>query len=232
VCDYLEQHQHNIREVALVGGEPLLLPENERLLDVIPEDCVVTLITNVAVDFETNKIFRKLCTRERVGWSMSFDNIDNRFEYVRYGASWQQLLANVTQIRRLMSTKNHWGGIHAVYNIYNATHLVDITQFARDNDLSIQWQSLYQPEYLDPTRLGDHVANGARNELEKLLATDLCTSSERQFFENVLANMQSRDDLRAEFAQHIHDIDTKYHVNPHLNFTKLWPDLSYLLPNE
>jgi sulfatase maturation enzyme AslB (radical SAM superfamily) len=232
VCDYLEQHQHNIREVALVGGEPLLLPENERLLDVIPEDCVVTLITNVAVDFETNKIFRKLCTRERVGWSLSFDNIGDRFEYVRYGASWQQLLANIIQIRRLMSTKHHWGGIHAVYNIYNATHLVDITQFARDNDLSIQWQSLYQPEYLDPTRLGGHVASGARNELEKLLATDLCTDSERQFFENVLTNMQPRDDLGSQFAQHIHDIENKYHVGTHLKFAKLWPELSYLLPNE
>jgi len=232
VCDYLEQHKHNIREVALVGGEPLLLPENERLLDVIPQDCVVTLITNVAVDFETNKIFRKLCTRERVGWSLSFDNIEQRFEYVRYGANWQQLLANIAQIRRLMSTKNHWGGIHAVYNIYNATHLVDLTQFARDNDLSIQWQSLYQPECLDPTRLGDHASNGARNEIQRLLATGLCTSSEQQFFENVLTNMQSREDLRSEFAQHTHDIETKYHVNPHLKFVKLWPELAYLLPNE
>ena len=232
VCDYLEQHRDNIREVALVGGEPLLLPENERLLDVIPEDCVVTLITNVAVDFETNKIFRKLCTRERVGWSLSFDNIEQRFEYVRYGANWQQLLANITQIRRLMSTKNHWGGIHAVYNIYNATHLVDLTQFARDNDLSIQWQSLYQPECLDPTRLGSHAVSDAQKEIQRLLATGLCTSSEQQFFENVLTNMQSRDALGSQFAQHIHDIETKYHVNPHLKFAKLWPELAYLLPNE
>jgi molybdenum cofactor biosynthesis enzyme MoaA len=228
VCDYLEQHRDNIREVALVGGEPLLLPENERLLDVIPQDCVVTLITNVAVDFETNKIFRKLCTRNRVGWSLSFDNVGNNFEYVRYGANWQQLLSNITQVRRLMSAKGHWGGIHAVYNIYNATRLVDFTQFARDNDLSIQWQSLYQPEYLDPARLGDHVAISARNEIEKLLATDLCTDSEQQFFKNVLTNLQSRDDLRLEFAQHIHDIENKYHAGTHLKFVELWPELYYL----
>jgi organic radical activating enzyme len=232
VCDYLEQHQHNIREVALVGGEPLLLPENERLLDVIPEECVVTLITNVAVDFETNKIFRKLCTRERVGWSLSFDNVGNNFEYVRYGANWQQLLSNITQVRQLMNTKGHWGGIHAVYNIYNATRLIDLTQFARDNDLSIQWQSLYQPECLDPTRLGEHAVNDARNEIQRLLAIDLCTASERQFFENVLTNLQLRDDLRPQFAQHIHDIEHKYHADPRLKFVELWPELSYLLPNE
>ena len=29
VCDFIEQHYKHIHEVALVGGEPLLLPENE-----------------------------------------------------------------------------------------------------------------------------------------------------------------------------------------------------------
>ena len=89
VCDFIEQHHEHIHEVALVGGEPLLLPENDRLLDVIPESAIVTLITNLNVDLQTNKIFRKLAQRQRVGWSMSFDNIDQRFEYVRYGGSWE-----------------------------------------------------------------------------------------------------------------------------------------------
>ena len=46
VCDFIEQNNQHVQEVALVGGEPLLLPENERLLDVIPADAVVTVITN------------------------------------------------------------------------------------------------------------------------------------------------------------------------------------------
>ena len=146
VCDYLEQHTDNIREVALVGGEPLLLPENERLLDVIPQDAVVTLITNAAVNLDNNKIFQKLAKRNRVGWSLSFDNIEQQFEYVRYGGEWEQLLSNLDRIQELMRTQGHWGGIHAVYNVYNITKLVDFTQFARSRGLSIQWQSLYQPE--------------------------------------------------------------------------------------
>ena len=87
VCDYLDQHHDHIREVALVGGEPLLLPENERLLDVIPDDCIVTLITNASVDLDANRIFHKLQKRTRVGWSLSFDNVGERFEYVRHGAT-------------------------------------------------------------------------------------------------------------------------------------------------
>lgn len=228
VCDYLEQHQGNIREVALVGGEPLLLPENERLLDVIPDNCIVTLITNTAVDFETNKIFRKLSTRTQVGWSLSFDNIEEQFEYVRYGASWQQLLENLKQVKRLISTKHHWAGIHAVYNIYNATRLVEFTKFARQQGFTIHWQSLYQPECLDPARLGDRAVADARKEIHTLLESDLCNDSERMFFNNVLDNLKTQDNLQSEFKQHLVDIETKYHVDERLKFFKFWPELEYL----
>ena len=100
VCQLIEHQQEHIRDVALVGGEPLLLPENERLLDVIPEDCIVTLITNMSVDMENNKIFKKLATRNKVGWSMSFDNIEQRMEYVRHGASWQLTKTNLQTVKQ------------------------------------------------------------------------------------------------------------------------------------
>jgi organic radical activating enzyme len=96
VCDFIEQHHEHIHEVALVGGEPLLLPENNRLLDVIPKDAIVTLITNLNVDLDSNKIFQKLTTRNKVGWSMSFDNTGERVEYVRHGASWDLIKENLS----------------------------------------------------------------------------------------------------------------------------------------
>jgi MoaA/NifB/PqqE/SkfB family radical SAM enzyme len=226
VCDYLEQHQHNIREVALVGGEPLLLPENDRLLDVIPEDCIVTLITNVAVDFSTNRIVKKLLARERVGWSLSFDNTGERFEYVRHGADWPQLLRNLETLRPLMQSKRHWGGIHAVYNIYNATCLIELTEFARSQGLTIHWQSLYQPDCLDPQRLGDQTKQLALQEIDQLLALDICLASERLFFQTVKSNIQAaRDDLRTEFVAHIQDIEIKYHTDTAGKFKQLWPEL-------
>jgi MoaA/NifB/PqqE/SkfB family radical SAM enzyme len=227
VCNYLEQHRHNIREVALVGGEPLLLPENDRLLDVIPADCVVTLITNVAVNFSTNRIVKKLLARDRVGWSLSFDNTGERFEYVRHGADWQQLLSNLNILRPLMQSGQHWGGIHAVYNIYNATRLIELTEFARSQGLTIHWQSLYQPDCLDPQRLGHQTKQLALQEIDRLLALDICLASERLFFQTVKSNIQAtRDDLCTEFATHIQDIETKYHPDTAGRFKQLWPELA------
>lgn len=229
VCDYLEQHKPNIREVALVGGEPLLLPENDRLLDVIPEDCTVTLITNMSVDLDNNKIFAKLAQRTRVGWSMSFDNIEQRFEYVRHGGRWDLLTKNLATLKPLFQSQGHWGGIHAVYNMYNATRLIEFTQFARDQGLTIHWQSLYQPECLDPSRLGERTVELAKQEINHLLNSQLCIDNEQQFFKTVLNNLSGTENLHKEFTTHISEMEKIYHTDQLGQFQTLWPELSYLM---
>ena len=227
VCDYLEQHQTSIREVALVGGEPLLLPENVRLLDVVPASATITLITNASVDLESNKIFKKLATRQRVGWSLSFDNTGSCFEYVRNGASWTKLLHNLDAIQNLMHEQGHTGGIHAVYNVYNATRLVEFTEFARARGLSIQWQSLYQPECLDPQRLGPKIIQLAQQEQERLLDSGLCLPAEEEFFKCISFNA-STEDLTTQLYQHVLEIE-QYHPEQQGKFVELWPEISNLL---
>ena len=230
VCDFIEQHYDHIHEVALVGGEPLLLPENERLLDVIPESAIVTLITNLNVDLQNNKIFRKLAQRSRVGWSMSFDNIDRRFEYVRYGSSWTMLQENLKTIQGLMKSQGQWGGVHAVYSIYNATRLVEFRQFVADAGATVLWQNLFQPEHLDPFLHGPAVAQLAAAEIEQFYALGIATPAEHQFFDQALSKYNSIIDAQPKmverFKKHIHDIETKYHPNTQGQFEKLWPELA------
>lgn len=233
VCDFLEQHHAHIHEVALVGGEPLLLPENERLLDVIPESAIITLITNLNVDLQNNKIFRRLSERKRVGWSMSFDNIGDRFEYVRYGGSWSMLQENLKIIQGLMQSQGQWGGVHAVYSIYNATRLVEFRQFVESADATVLWQNLFQPEYLDPFLHGPDVAELAAAEIESFYATGIATPAERQFFDQALSNYrgitQERAGITRQFQQHIQDIETKYHPDALGRFAHLWPEIQSCL---
>jgi len=230
VCDFLEQHHNHIHEVALVGGEPLLLPENERLLDVIPESAIVTLITNLNVDLQNNRIFRKLAQRKRVGWSMSFDNIDQRFEYVRHGGSWTMLQENLKTIQGLMKSQGQWGGVHAVYSIYNATRICEFRQFTESAGATVLWQNLFQPEYLDPFLHGPAVARLAATEIEQFYTMNIATPAERQFFDQALNNYQSVQQERAgithQFKQHIQEIETKYHPDTVGKFQQLWPELA------
>jgi MoaA/NifB/PqqE/SkfB family radical SAM enzyme len=230
VCDYLEQHRSSIREVALVGGEPLLLPENDRLLEVLPDNCIVTVITNVSVDFASNSIAQKLQQRQQVGWSLSFDNIGEKFEYVRHGSNWQLLTKNLNQIRQQCATKQHWAGIHAVYNIYNCTHLVEFTEFARQYGFAIRWQTLFQPDYLDPQHLGAKTVHAARQEIIQLLSMNICEPNEQEFFQQVLDTLKPHKiDLAAKFQQHHWEIENKYHKDQKGQFEQLWPELKFLL---
>lgn len=229
VCDFLEQHHDHIHEVALVGGEPLLLPENERLLDVIPKSAIVTLITNLNVDLQNNRIFQKLAERNRVGWSMSFDNIGPRFEYVRYGGSWTVLQENLKIIQGLMQSQGQWGGFHAVYSIYNATRLVEFRQFVESVGATVLWQNLFQPEYLDPFLHGPAVAKLAAEEIERFYATGIATPAERVFFDQALSKYESmvaaQPKITEQFQRHIQDIETKYHPDSAGKFEQLWPEI-------
>jgi radical SAM protein with 4Fe4S-binding SPASM domain len=228
VCDFLEQHHEHIKDVALVGGEPLLLPENDRLLDVIPVDCAVTIITNMNVDLEKNKIFKKLAQRKKVGWSMSFDNIGDRFEYVRYGGNWEKLLHNLTIVKDLFN-QGHWGGIHAVYNIYNATRICELREFAHDQNITVLWQNLFQPDYLDPLLHGIEIAKPAAEEIHRFYNSGLATESERQFFDQALHTYnnitESNPVLKNKFITHIQQIETQYHTDQLGKFVELWPEI-------
>jgi hypothetical protein len=234
VCDFLEKHHAHIHEVALVGGEPLLLPENDRLLDVIPQDAIVTLITNLNVDLDKNKIFQKLSKRNRVGWSMSFDNTNDRLEYVRHGASWQLIKENLDKVKQLMVTQGHWGGIHAVYNIYNATRICELRQFAEENTTTVLWQNLFLPGYLDPFLHGVKVATAAISEIERFYALGIATTAEKQFFDHALIRYRTRlgsnkiSSIDVAFKKHIQEIENIYHIDKAGEFVKLWPELAHL----
>lgn len=232
VCNFIEQHHDHIHEVALVGGEPLLLPENDRLLDVIPKDAIVTLITNLNIDLQNNKIFKKLSARNKVGWSMSFDNIGDRLSYVRYGAEWQLIQENLLAVKHLMETQGHWGGVHSVYNIYNATRICEFRQAVHELGVSVLWQSLFHPTYLDPFLLGPRVAELATQEIENFYKLNIASPAEQQFLNSALTNYQTQSAdpvLITQFKNHIADIETKYHTNKLGQFKTLWPELQGLL---
>jgi len=228
VHNYIEQHQGWIREIALVGGEPLLLPENESILDIIPDGVKISLITNFSVDLEKNKIFQKLKNKRNVSWSLSFDNIKERYEYVRYGGKWDQIEQN---IKHLAEIHGHTASVHAVYNLYNCTRLNEITSWAKGVNLNVEWASLYQPECLDPLKHNKEVKRLAQTEIEILLERNDLIDSERNFFETALNNFNGAEeqDEVLKLAQHIHDIETLYHSDKAGHFLKLWPELACAL---
>ena len=163
---------------------------------------------------------------------MSFDNIDQRFEYVRHGGSWPVLQENLKTIQGLMKSQGQWGGVHAVYNMYNATRICEFRQFVESAGATVLWQNLFQPEYLDPFLYGPAVAKLAATEIERFYVLGIATPAEQQFFDQALNNYnsvtQARGRIAQQFRQHIHDNETRYHPDTVGKFEQLWPELATL----
>ena len=229
IIDYIELHRDTVREVAMVGGEPLMMKENDRLLDILPDDVLITVITNMTTDFDRFPVPQKLLKRSRVGWSMSFDNIQERFEYVRWGSSWQQLDKNVTTVSERIQNSQQHGGIQAVYTIYNCTRLCDLKQYAEDKKISITWQHVWG-DYLDPHKHNSAIKELAVAEIKRYRDNFNLRPAEAEWVENQLLQFASKNDNQSkELLKFTEDIENKWHPDQKGQFAKLWPEIAEAL---
>ena len=229
VIDYIEKHNTYVKEVAMVGGEPLMMKENNLLLDILPEDVLVTVISNMTPDFDKFPVPNKLLGRKRVGWSMSFDNIGKRFEYVRWGSTWEQLNKNVTTVANRINNSQQHGGIHSVYNIYNCTRLCELKQYALDKGITILWQYVWG-DYLDPTLHNAKVRELAIEEIQKFRSTFTPDGSDKIFLDNTEEQLQKgTTEQSKEFLKFTDDIENKFHPDQKGQFAKLWPEIAKAL---
>ena len=229
VIDYIKKHKLHTKEVAMVGGEPLMMKENNLLLDILPDDVLVTVISNMTTDFDKFPVPNKLLGRKRVGWSMSFDNIGKRFEYVRWGSTWEQLNKNVTTVASRIHNSQQHGGIHSVYNIYNCTRLCELKQYALDKGITILWQYVWG-DYLDPTLHNAKVRGLAIEEIQKFRSTFTPDGSDKIFLDNTEEQLQKgTTEQSKEFLKFTDDIENKFHPDQKGQFAKLWPEIAKAL---
>lgn len=126
--------KHNISRVSLLGGEPLLLRENLKLLDVIPFDAGIEIFTSLNVDLDSNEIYKKLITRPNVNWYVSMENVNDKFEFVRRGAVWKTQVSNLIHLK---NTNPKSVSLQSQYCAYSAFDLVDLYQFSSDHNLFV-----------------------------------------------------------------------------------------------
>jgi MoaA/NifB/PqqE/SkfB family radical SAM enzyme len=115
-------------EIMLVGGEPMLMKQNYKLLKQLPQDCQISIITNLAYDLDQLPCFDDLVQRpqDKIIWNLSMENVGLQFEYVRSGASWEQTEKNI----KLMSTL--WPNtlsLNFVYSVFSAFDIINTVKY-------------------------------------------------------------------------------------------------------
>ena len=200
----------------------------------------------MTVDFDKFPVPQNLLKRERVGWSMSFDNVEERFEYVRWGSTWEQLNKNVTTVSDKINNSNHHGGIHAVYNIYNCTRLCDLKYYAIEHNIGITWQYIWGDQ-LDPTQHNEKVRKLALDEIQKYRDTFEISSSDAIFLDSTEKNLRQGNTGEAtahgkmkamdpdkitrskEFLEFTEKLENQWHPDQKGKFLELWPEIAKAL---
>ena len=160
---------HKLEHVYMAGGEPLLMKENLELLDILFEkNPNVNIRINTNLSKTGTRVFEKICKFKNVHWTISVDEMEQEFEYIRYGGVWQDFLDNLTVIMEL----NHKISFNMLYHILNYKSLFETINFFRflgfhNNSFIIG--VLERPDYLNIRHLPDNVLQLVKDNIKEWL---------------------------------------------------------------
>ena len=232
ILNYINENGKQVKAVILAGGEPLLHRQNVQLVQSLEDNASIDVITNLSINLSSSPVYRELL-KKRVNWTVSIDNINDRFEYVRHNANWEQMLEN---LKILKSVENFSAMLFPVYNIYNCTRLIEFFDFANEVNMGMHWQMLTSPNYMCVYNFSDKVKQLAIDEIEKLFASEtfakFCsnplvqTEQSKTFLTSVLKELKNSTVTNADapFLKWVKEYETKYATDVK-TFRTLYPEL-------
>ena len=120
--EYIFERAVNLKHVYLAGGEPLLMKENEQLLELLlDKNPNVNLRINTNLSRTNTRVFNLICQFKNVHWIISAETMGKEYEYVRHGGHWGGFCNNLGIIKDL----RHKITFNMLYFVLNIRHLPD-----------------------------------------------------------------------------------------------------------
>jgi sulfatase maturation enzyme AslB (radical SAM superfamily) len=114
----------------LAGGEPLMMKENEIVLQALMQknpECHICVNTNLS-QIENNRIFDLLISGKNVQWLVSVDDMNERYEYLRYPGKWNIFAKNLHTLKQ----KSNSVSFNMVFINLNALTIWDTVDYLLD----------------------------------------------------------------------------------------------------
>lgn len=144
------------KKVKFTGGEPFLIPQIETIIQHLinsgnSKDITLSFVTNGTVLFE--KWVDKFKQFKKVIINISIDAIEDRFEYIRAGASWKQVSENIIYMRELelSNVEIRASILPSIFNYNNIQEVVDWC-----NSIDIEYyvsNEIFKPVFLSTQAL-------------------------------------------------------------------------------
>jgi uncharacterized Fe-S cluster-containing radical SAM superfamily protein len=161
--EYIYKHAKNLKHVYLAGGEPLLMKENLDLLQQLNPDVQLRINTNLSK--VSTRVFESVCKFKNVHWTVSVETMEEEFEYIRHGGSWQDFLDNLKIINQL-DHKISFNMLHFLLNYDSVFDCVDYFKGMGFHNNSFIIGALLKPIHLNIRHLPKHVLELVKNKLE------------------------------------------------------------------
>jgi radical SAM protein with 4Fe4S-binding SPASM domain len=226
----IEQHKDSVENVMLLGGEPLLQKQNFNLTEMLTGKNFY-ILSNLAVQLENNKVAQKLLKEPALQFGVSFETVNDRYEYVRHGANWTTFNSNLDYIHKLRPDMNI--DAHSLYSIYSAFNLVEFYQYITDKNMfkSVFWnllESSGENHHASVFKLTPQLKQLAVEELDRCIALFPDApgiDNLKPIKQSLIDSMHNTMTKNMSFITEASVVESKLKKAPGKHFSDLWPEL-------
>lgn len=190
ILEQLENNRDNIKDIIIVGGEPLLYSKIERILEMFADKNITVFSGLGTTTARLNKLLPVL-KRCHVKFKISAENIGELHEFNRYGSRYPQFRNNFDLVSSQCLT--------SFWSVVSNLTLFGLADFLDANERhGVGFDIAYEPDFMQPNVLDEHSKRMIVERLESWLhrpeipniitAMNMpCSSSQQQQLSRFLA---------------------------------------------
>ena len=201
VKDVILNQEFDIIKLEIFGGEPTISPDIMELIEWLSElpianKVVLSLITNGTTMID--KLSYYLTKFNEVSIQVSIDGTHDVFEYLRYGAKWEQVERNVIAYHDIsLASHNFRFGIHYTLSWMNSDHFTKyvawlVNTFNQSSKVHVYLTKLEGPRHYSVDMLNpevkEQILNNSLKEIDKLNLTNTEWQSLVYYYSEAMKN--------------------------------------------
>ena len=150
----IDTHLKDIEKLEFFGGEPLMI---ERHYEILQRCVELGIANNISLSYNTNgSIFPqdKISLWEqfkKVEIFVSIDDINERFEYIRFPGKFTEVITNLGHFSKL--NKDIFSiGIFQTISVFNIMHMAELKEFIKRHfdNIYIHYNMVFTPDHISP----------------------------------------------------------------------------------
>ncbi|CBW24953.1 putative Radical SAM domain protein [Halobacteriovorax marinus SJ] len=220
--DFFSNHIDTLKAIYLIGGEPLIDPYHNIILDYFIEqgrsDIAITYNSNLTeLSVKGTDLVEKWKFFDKVILDASIDSHQERNDYIRYGSSWDKLERNIVRLKDHSNVKLRFYPTISIFNVFT---LIESIKYWLDKEYiqghEIIFNILEGPEYFNIQTLPNESKREIRENIIQFtkelfqnydMASAIQLSKQfKELLQFLETSHEGQDNLRA-FREHCDKID-------------------------